>query len=186
MPIGTTPTLPTTRGTQRETFSVSVTPVDEKRFEGEMRRIDAVFSEEKKNREKFETRVEKAVDDLRGEMNVRFDKIDVRFEKAEKNVDARFDKMEKSIDARFEKMENNIDARFEKMENNMDARFEKAEKNVDARFDKAEKSIDARFDKIGECFDKADSRMSRLEDRLWWIFGAVILSILLPLAREYL
>jgi DNA anti-recombination protein RmuC len=160
MAIGTTSTLPTTpatRGTQRETFSVSVTPVDEKRFEGEMRRMDAALSEEKKNREKFETRIEKTMNDLRVEMNVRFDKID----------------------ARFEKMENNIDARFEKMENNMDARFEKAEKNVDARFEKVEKNIDERF-------DKADSRMSRLEDRLWWIFGAIILSILLPLAREYL
>jgi uncharacterized protein YpuA (DUF1002 family) len=131
MAIGTTPTTPATstmRGTQRETFAVSITPVDEKRFESEIRRMDAVLSEEKKNREKFETRIEKAVNDLHGEMNV-------RFEKMEKNVDARFEKMEKNINERF---------------------------------------------------DKADTRMSRLEDRLWWIFGAIILSILLPLAKEYL
>jgi uncharacterized protein YpuA (DUF1002 family) len=115
-------------GTQRETFSVSVTPVDEKRFESEIRRTDAVVAEEKKSREKFETQIEKAVNDLHVEMNS-------RFEKMEKNIDTRFEKMEKSIDTRFEK--------------------------VDARFD-------------------------RMDDRLWWIFGAVVISILIPLVTKYL
>jgi DNA anti-recombination protein RmuC len=137
-------------GTQRETFSVSVTPEDEKRFESEIRRTDAVVAEEKKSREKFETQIGKAVNDLHVEMNS-------RFEKMEKSIDTRFEKMEKSIDTRFEKVEKSIDTRFEKMEKSIDTRFEK----VDARFD-------------------------RMDDRLWWIFGAVDISILIPLATKYL
>jgi predicted transcriptional regulator len=112
----------TERRTSREPISVSVIPVDEKRFESEIRRIDTVFSEERKNREKFETRIEKAVNDLRGDMNSRFDKM-------EKSVDARFEK----IDARFEK----IDARFEKI----DVRFEK----IDVRFEKMNDKMDSHF-----------------------------------------
>ncbi|MDR2174485.1 MAG: hypothetical protein LBO82_00930 [Synergistaceae bacterium] len=42
---------------------------------------DTAVSEEKKGREKFETRMEKAVNDLRGGMDARFEKIDARFGK---------------------------------------------------------------------------------------------------------
>jgi hypothetical protein len=94
MANGTTAAAPAARGTQRESFSVLVTPVDEKRFESEIRRMDAAVSEEKKSREKFETRIEKAVNDLRGDMNARFEKI-------EKSIDTRFDK----VDTRFDKMD---------------------------------------------------------------------------------
>jgi hypothetical protein len=94
-------TTSATRGTGHETVSLLVTPVDEKRFESEMRRTDAAVSEEKKNREKFETRIEKAVNDLRGEMNSRFDRM-------EKSVGTRFEK----VDAHFEKLENKIDSNF--------------------------------------------------------------------------
>ncbi|MDR2176088.1 MAG: hypothetical protein LBO82_09180, partial [Synergistaceae bacterium] len=52
-------------GTQRETISILITPVDERRFESEIRRMDEAVSDEKKNRDKFETRIEKAVNDLR-------------------------------------------------------------------------------------------------------------------------
>jgi hypothetical protein len=86
-------TTSATRGTGRETFSLPVTPVDEKRFESEMRRTDAAVSEEKKNREKFETRTEKAINDLHGEMNARFEKVDARFEKLENKIDSNFKTM---------------------------------------------------------------------------------------------
>jgi chromosome segregation ATPase len=150
----------TARGTQRETFSVSVTPVDEKRFESEIRRINVVISEEKKSREKFETQTEKAVNDLRREMISRFEKVDSRFEK----VDARFDRMEKSIDVRFEK----VDARFDRMEKSIDARFEKVD------------------DEIKNLRNEVTTRMDRMDDRLWWIFGAAVISILIPIVMKYL
>jgi hypothetical protein len=46
-------------------------PMDKKRFESEICYVDAAVSEEK-SREKFETRTEKAVNDLRNDMNLRF------------------------------------------------------------------------------------------------------------------
>jgi hypothetical protein len=72
MANGTAAVTSATRGTGREPVSAPVTPVDEKRFESEIRRTDAAVSEERRNREKFETRIEKAVHDLRGEMNTGF------------------------------------------------------------------------------------------------------------------
>ena len=91
---------PAARETEQKSFSATVVSVDEKRFESEIRRGDASFSEEKKNREKFETRIEKAISDLRGEMNTKFDKVDAKFDK----IDAKFDK----VDEKFDR----VDARF--------------------------------------------------------------------------
>ena len=106
------------REAQREAISIFITPVDEKLFESEIRHINNAASEEKRSRENFETRIEKAVNDLRGDikdlrgdMNSRFEKVDARFEK----VDAQFEK----VDARFEK----IDEKFEKIVEKIDGNF---------------------------------------------------------------
>ena len=92
---------PAARETERKSFSAPMVFVDEKRFESEIRRIDASFSEEKKNREKFETRIEKAIFDLRGEVNAKFDKVDTRLERVECEIkdlrtetSARMDRLE--------------------------------------------------------------------------------------------
>jgi septal ring factor EnvC (AmiA/AmiB activator) len=77
---------PITRNTQREVLPPTFTAVDEKRFESEIKRIDATIAEDKKNL----TRIEKAVNDLRGEMNTRFDKM-------EKSIDSRFAKTDSDI-----------------------------------------------------------------------------------------
>jgi hypothetical protein len=84
---------PAARGTQREILSVPVTPVDEKRFESDIRRIDAAVSEEKKGREKFETRIEKAVYDLRGDMNDLRGEMNARLEKLNDKIDGNFKAM---------------------------------------------------------------------------------------------
>ncbi|MDR1650138.1 MAG: hypothetical protein LBR71_07740 [Synergistaceae bacterium] len=154
-----TATASATRETRRESFSVLAASVDEKRFESEIRRIDTAVSDEKKNREKFETRIEKTVNDLRGDMNARFDKVDAHFDK----VDARFEK----VDARFEK----VDARFDKVESEI--KYLRSEMND-------------RMDRLDGRMDRLDGRMDRLDDRLWWIFGAVVLSILVPVVLKYL
>ena len=114
------------RGTQRETISIPVTPVDERRFDSELRRIDVTVSGEQKNREKFETRIEKAVNDLRSDMG------------------SQFEKLEKNIDTRFEKS----DAQINGLRGDMNSQFEKSEKSIDTRFEKLEKSIDTRFEKV--------------------------------------
>jgi DNA anti-recombination protein RmuC len=160
---------------RRETFSAPITPVDEKRFESELRRMDAAVSEEKKAREKFETRIEKSINDLRGEMNSRFDKM-------EKSVDTRFDKIEKSVDTRFDKMEKGVDTRFDKMEKTVDARFNE----VNARFEKVDGEIRDLRGEMKDLRGDVNVRMDRLDDRLWWIFGAVIISILLPVVMKFL
>ncbi|MDR2137845.1 MAG: hypothetical protein LBO68_06105 [Synergistaceae bacterium] len=81
------------RGTQRETVSISVIPLDERRFESEIRRVDTTVSEEKKGREKFETRIEKAVNDLRGEMKDLRGEMNARFEKVNDKIDGNFKAM---------------------------------------------------------------------------------------------
>jgi hypothetical protein len=101
MANGVTTPNPAKRDTPREFVPPTFTAVDERRFENEIKRIDTTLADERKNREKFETRIEKSVNDLRGEMNARFDKL-------ETSVDSRFDKMETSVDSRFEKTDSNI------------------------------------------------------------------------------
>jgi peptidoglycan hydrolase CwlO-like protein len=115
---------PATRGTARETISAPITPVDERRFESEIRRIDTSGADEKKNREKFETRIEKAVSDLRDDVK------DLRGE-------------------------------IKDLRGEMNAEFKNLRGEVNARID-------------------------RLDARMWWVFGAVILSILFPIAMKYL
>ena len=88
--------------TRRETFSAPITsasiiPVDEKRFESELRRTDAAVSEEKRNREKFETRIEKSVNDLRGEMNSRFVRVEGEIKDLRGEMNSRFVKVEDEI-----------------------------------------------------------------------------------------
>ncbi|MDR1623028.1 MAG: hypothetical protein LBS00_11695 [Synergistaceae bacterium] len=122
---------PTVRGTIRETL---ITPVDEKRFESELRRVDSNIAGASRSQEKFETEVFR-----------RFNTIDTRFEK----IDARFERMDAQIDARFERMETQINARFERMDAQIDARFRE------------------------------------VNNRLWWIMGAIIVSILIPLMLKY-
>ena len=123
MANGVTIPNPTAGHTPREVLPPTFTAVDERRFESEIRRIDTTLADERKNREKFETRIEKAVNDLRGDVNTRFDKmeksVDARFDRMEKNVDARFDKMERSVDARFEK----VDVKFDQLNDKMDSHF---------------------------------------------------------------
>jgi tetrahydromethanopterin S-methyltransferase subunit G len=41
---------------------------------------------------------DKPLDDFRGEVNARFDKVDARFEKVEGKVDERFGRLDKKID----------------------------------------------------------------------------------------
>jgi hypothetical protein len=86
MESGVTTPNTITRNTQREVLPLTFTAVDEKRFESEIKRIDATLTDERKNREKFESEVLK-----------RFDKVDVRFDKLEKSVDVRFERMEGQI-----------------------------------------------------------------------------------------
>ena len=74
---------PTIRGTVRETI---ITPVDEKYFESELRRVDSTIANVARSQEKFEKEVFKRFDkmdsdikNLRSEVNMRFSEMNARF-----------------------------------------------------------------------------------------------------------
>ncbi len=67
--------------------------------------------------------VQGRIDDLRAEMDRRFDDVDRRF----RDVDRRFDDMQESIDRRFDQ----VDRRFEQV----DRRFERLEQRLDVSVD---------------------------------------------------
>jgi chromosome segregation ATPase len=182
-------TAPTAHNVVREILPPTFTAVDERRFESEIKRIDTTLADERKNREKFETRIEKSVNDMRGEMNARFDKVeksaDARFIKVDSDfrdmrgeMNARFDKMEKSVDARFEK----VDSDFRDMRGEMNARFDKMEKSVDARFEK----VDSDFrDMRGEMFAGFDKLNGKMDSLFRWMIGFLVGAVLIPVALQY-
>jgi chaperonin cofactor prefoldin len=150
---------------------------ESRRVDAEFRRLDSEVAGVTKSQEKFETKTEKAINDvrmdvgaLRAEMNTRFEKlekgVDARFEKLEKGVDARFEKLEKGVDARFEKLEKGVNDRFEKLENSVNDRFD----SVDARFD----SVNARFDRMDERFDRMDARFDKVDEKANGNFKAIV------------
>jgi uncharacterized coiled-coil DUF342 family protein len=134
------------RGTGRETISVPITPVDERRFESEIRRIDTSGADEKKNREKFETRIEKAVSELRGDVkDLRGEIKDLRGE-----MNAEIKGLRGEVNAEIKGLRGEVNAEIKGLRGEMNA------------------------------------RMTQLGNYIWWVFGAVILSILLPIAMKYL
>jgi hypothetical protein len=88
-------------------------PVEEKIFSSEIKRLDSDITNVKKSQEKFETKIEKAIDDLRQDMR------DLRQE-------------------------------------------------------------------TREGLAKVDARIDKLDSRLWWLMGAVMVSILVPIALKFL
>ncbi|MDR1648852.1 MAG: hypothetical protein LBR71_01205 [Synergistaceae bacterium] len=156
---------------EREFLPPVFIAVDERRFESEIKRIDTTLADERKNREKFETRIEKSVNDLRGEMNTRFDNM-------EKSVNARFDKIEKSVDARFDKMEKSVDARFDKIEKSVNARFEKVDSDIrDLRGEM--------FGLRGEMFTGFDKLNGKMDSHFRWMIGFLVGAVLIPIALQY-
>jgi hypothetical protein len=61
----------------------------------------------------------------------------------------------------------------------MNSRFEKVDKTIN----NLRGEMNSRFEKIE---NSMNSRMDRLDNRLWWIFGAIVFSILLPAVMKYL
>jgi predicted nucleic acid-binding Zn-ribbon protein len=144
MANGISTAAPAARGTGRESFSVSITPVDEKRFESEIRRLDTSGADEKKNREKFETRIEKAVFDLHDEMK------DLRGEM-------------KGMRGEMKDLRGEM----------KDLREEVRGEIKDLRGE------------MKDLRDEMSIRINRLDERLWWIFGVVVLSGLFPFGLKF-
>jgi hypothetical protein len=51
---------------------------------------------------------------------------------------------------------------------------------------KTEKAIDALRQEMREGFARTDARIDKLDGRLWWLMGAIVISILMPVALKFL
>lgn len=113
------------------------------------------------------------VTDIKADHRVRFDRIDVRFQKLEDKIDARF----QTSDDRFQKLEDKIDARFQ----TSDDRSQKAADKIDARFQKS----DERFGSIER--DLADIKVSLASAKVWAIglYVALAGTMLYTMARGF-
>ena len=87
------------------------------------------------------------LDDLRSDMNQRFNQQDKYMNAGFDAVDQRFDQQDKYINARFDA----VDQRFEAVDERFDA--------VDQRFD----AVDQRIDAVDQRIDAVDQRLGRLE-----------------------
>lgn len=68
------------------------------------------------------------LDQLEGRMDLRFDKVDLRFDQLEERMDLRFGK---------------VDLRIDKVEHSMNLRFDKVTESIDLRFDATVSSFHA-------------------------------------------
>ncbi|MDR1741230.1 MAG: hypothetical protein LBR38_05210 [Synergistaceae bacterium] len=119
---------------QPESVPASITPVDEKRFEAEVRRLDSDIGAVKTAQEKLEARVEKKLDVMHDEIKELKD--DVKELKSE---------LKSGVKELRKELKGDIK--------------------------------DLRTELKGD--------INRLEARLWWLFGAIMVSILVPIALQY-
>ncbi|MDR1048904.1 MAG: hypothetical protein LBL51_04035 [Synergistaceae bacterium] len=108
---------------------------ESRRVDAEFRRLDAETAGVKKSQEKFETKTEKAINDLR---------IDVSALRTEMNT--RFDKMRNDMNAGFEK----INEKFEKTNEKIDRNYKAADEKIDRNYEALNEKIDRNYKAIDE------------------------------------
>lgn len=80
----------------------------------------------RKSHEVADVATKRDLEDVRKEIDARFDKVDARFEKHEAQMQARFEK----TDAQIADVRKDMEARFEKSDGQMQVRFEKTEAQI--------------------------------------------------------
>ena len=111
---------------------------------------------------------DKHFEQIRDDMNKRFEQVDRRFEQ----FDKRFEQMRGDMDKRFEQMRGDMDKRFEQMYNAMNERFEQVDKRFE-QVDKRFEQMDKRFEQVDKRFDMMTRRMDRF---MIWSFGITLSS----------
>ncbi|WP_045210982.1 hypothetical protein [Desulfonatronovibrio magnus] len=110
------------------------------------------------------------------QMEKRFEQSDKRYEELRLDMNARFEQVDKrfeQVDKRFEQ----VDRRFVEMREDMSARFEQ----VDKRFEEMRMDMNARFEQVDKRFEALTSRIDRF---MIWSFGtsltmaAIIIGVL--------
>lgn len=75
-----------------------------------------------------------AIDDMRTDMNRRFDEVDRRFEQVDRRfeqVETHFEQLERRFDGRFEQLTNRFDSRLELIENRTGAMDHRLSQRID-------------------------------------------------------
>ncbi|GIV44112.1 MAG: hypothetical protein KatS3mg035_1235 [Bacteroidia bacterium] len=102
--------------------------------------------------EEQEIREEKLA--TKDDLKLLIEKMEVRFEK----VDEKFEYLIKEMNLRFE----NVDARFEAMQKEMNTRFEALQKEMNARFESTQKQMYAIQQESNARFEALDKRFTLL------------------------
>ena len=82
--------------------------------------------------------MDKRFEEMRSDMDRRFDQVDKRFEQVDKRFE-QIDKRFEQVDKRFEDTRTDMNTRFEEMRTDMNARFEEMRIDMNARFEQVDK-----------------------------------------------
>ena len=93
-------------------------------------------------------------DDLRAEINQRFEAVDQRLGDMNRSINQRFD----AVDQRFEA----VDQRFDEMNRSMTQRFDDMNRTMNQRFDQQDKYINTRFEAVDRRLDQLTGEVSGL------------------------
>jgi DNA anti-recombination protein RmuC len=80
---------------------------------------------------------------LRAEMNVRFERINERFDRMNAEMNERFDKMNAEMNERFDRMNAEMNERFDRMNAEMNERFDRMNAEMNGRFDKMNERLES-------------------------------------------
>ena len=114
-------------------------------------------------------RVEEELKHQRELMLQGFENVDRRFEDLRENLDRRFD----AIDKRFEV----IDTRFEESQRAFYKRFDESQRALDVRFTESQKATDKRFEELHITMNARFGDMNRRFTTLTWLIGIGIAAV---------
>jgi hypothetical protein len=107
----------------------------------------------------------KRFEEMREDMNRRFEAVDKRFEEMREDMNKRFE----ATDKRFEEMREDMNKRFEEMREDMNRRFEA----VDKRFEEMREDMNKRFEATDKRFEEMFKEIKLIREDMDRRFGEV-------------
>ena len=108
-------------------------------------------------------------DDLRAEINQRFEAVDQRLGDMNRGMNQRLDDMNRSMDKRLDDMNRSMDKRFDDMNRSMNQRFDQQDKYMNTRFEAVDRRLDQLTGEVSELrtlVTGIGERVSRNEGRI--------------------
>ncbi|NUW66969.1 DUF1640 domain-containing protein [Vibrio coralliilyticus] len=96
------------------------------------------------------------------------DLLKLLFEQAQHN--ATREEVEK-LDAKIDSTANKLDAKIDSTANKLDAKIESTASKLDAKIDSTASKLDAKIDSVR---NELKSDIAKLDNRLWWIAGLIV------------